>query len=244
MENPLNNLITNITYYFVNCSPSEIVINYGKVSTLIKIHSEKLSQLGDVSFPCTSEIWLKYFPYVNDMFNEEAFQLGCDNVELVEREKQKLLNAAKEWLFPIRHIRIRQDRCQLHLQRNVIIQYLIPQVLQNPKYGILKKVAGKYVYLNSLGMQQSERQDLTFYRSQLLHSVLQKLLQYSSWHVLENKTNCSNENTTLELNVSSVVTKCSKNTCKGVTIKTGLVTDPANNGKLCQISTQEYLRYK
>ena len=233
----------NIIDHFVKSSSRDVVKNYGKISTLIRIHSEKLSQLGDVSFPCKTEIWLKYFPYASDLLNEEAFQLSCGNDEHVEKEKQRLVEASKQWLFPILHLHIKQERCQLHLQRNAIIQYLIPQLMQNPKYGVLKKATNKHVYLNALAEQQLERQDLTFYRSQLLYNVLQRLLQYSSWNVLQNKTDCPNQKETIELNVCSVTAKCPNNIYNGVTIKTGLVTDPSNNGKLCQLTTQEYLRY-
>lgn len=233
----------NIIEHFVKSQSREVVESYGKVSSLIRIHSEKLSQLGDVSFPCKKEIWLKYFPNAKDLLNEEAFQLVCDNNEQVENEKQKFVEASKQWLFPILHLHIKQERCQLHLQRNAIIQYLIPQLMQNPKYGVLKKATNKHVYLNALVEQQLEMQNLSFYRSQLLYNVLQRLLQYSSWNVLENKMDCRNQKDALELNVCSVITKCPNNTSNVITIKTGLVTDPSNNGKLCQLTTPEYLRY-
>ncbi|KAI8116703.1 hypothetical protein FF38_09941 [Lucilia cuprina] len=238
MDNPLNNLLINIKSYFVPSSHEVEYENYRKMSTLIRIHSEKLQQSGDVSFPCKTEIWLNYFPDCSRKLNESAFQLAKVEDEVGEQEKSKFLEAAKEWLFPVAKLVVRQERIHLHLHRSVIVARLVPDVLTSDNYGQLQKVANKKVYLNQL-LENCTQDDLSFYRNKLMHNVLQKLLQYSRWHQVDNKEENMENNSIINVQVQSVASKMVENNC--VIIKCGLVTDPSNNGKRCLLSTKDYL---
>ncbi|XP_065363458.1 uncharacterized protein LOC135956798 [Calliphora vicina] len=240
MDNPLNTLLINIVNYFVESSKENEIENYRKMSTLIRIHNEKLVQCGDVSFPSKTEIWLNYFPEANRQLNEAAFQLSDTEDEKSEQEKCKFLEAAKEWPFPVAKLLVRQERIHLHLHRSVIVGRLVPEVLKSENYGQLLKAANKKVYLNSLPENLSE-EDLSFYRSKLMYNVLQKLLRYSRWSQVDRQGEEHLDNNSFtELQVESVASKINKNDC-GVIIKCGLVTDPSNNGKRCQLPTKEYL---
>lgn len=240
MDNSLNNLLSNIINYFVTPTTAYEFQNFRKISTLIRIHSEKLSQCGDVSFPSKTEIWLNYFPESNRELNEAAFQMASDNVEVAQREKEKFLLVAKEWQYPVEKLFIRQERIHLQLQRHVIVKRLVPQVLISDNYGQLQKEMGKYIYLNPLPVNANE-EDLSFYRSKLMFNALKKLLKYSRWNEVNNKNDLV-DSSLLELQVQSVASKINKTLGDVVVIKCGLVTDPANNGKLCQLPTKEYLR--
>lgn len=239
MENPINNLITNITNHFVNEPPIE---NNRNISTLIRIHNEKLAQTGDISFPGKPEIWKKYFQEPNKQLNEQAFELLNDNQELAENEKKQFLETAKEWSYPVVRLDIRHERIHMYLQRSAVIRSLIPEVLMTPNYGQLRKAVNRNVFLNPLAVNALYDEDLSLYRSKLMYNALQKLLVYSRWNVVEDKSLADNKYL-VELNVQSVAGKVVKDLqYSGVAIKCGLVTDPSNKGKLCQISTKDYLR--
>lgn len=239
MENPLNILLKNIINYFVNSPEDDELENYRKISTLIRIHSEKLAQCGDASFPGKPEIWLNYFPKPKRQLNEAAFQITSEE-ELTNVDKSNFLQKARHWPFPVEKLVVRQERIHLHLNRSVILANLLPQVLKSDNYGCLKKSANKKVYLNPLPENSSE-EDLSFYRNKLLYSVLRKVLKYSRWNEVGNK-NFVDSSSFLELQVQSVASKIEQN-CSEVILKCGLVTDPSN-GRRCQLPTKDYLRYK
>ncbi|KAM7348910.1 uncharacterized protein ACRADG_008073 isoform 1-T1 [Cochliomyia hominivorax] len=235
MDNSLNQLLFNIVNYFVESPVTNDLENYRKISTLVRIHSEKLFQLGDVSFPCKTEIWLNYFPETKRQLNESAFEISNDD----KLELKKFLDVANKWPFPVERLVVRQERIHLHLQRYVIVRRLVPEVLKNNKYGQLQKAESKLVYLNHLS-ESCPDEDLSFYRSKLMYNVLKKLLKYSRWNEEENaKSDRKDKDSILNLQVQSVAFKTTPS--DGVIIKCGLATDPSNNGKRCQLPTSEYL---
>lgn len=240
MDNSLNNLLSNIINYFVKSPNTEEFQNFRKISTLIRIHSEKLKQCGDVSFPSNTEIWLNYFPESNKELNDAAFQMASNDVNVAQKEKDKFLSAAKEWQYPVEKLFIRQERIHLHLQRHVIIKRMIPQVLTSDNYGQLQKELNKNISLNSLP-ETANDEDLSFYRSKLMFNTLRKLLKYSRWNEVD-KNKADINSSYLQLQVQSVASKIDKTSENVVVVKCGLVTDPAISGKLCQLPTKEYLK--
>ena len=175
MENPINNLIKNITNYFVSCPSTQQVVEEQNrnISTLIRIHCEKLPQMGEVSFPCKSEIWLKYFQEPTNLLNDQAFEIANDQNEIAEEEKLRFVNAAKEWLYPVAKLDVRQERCHLYLQRSTFMRSLVPEVLRNSNYGHLKKDENRNVFLSVPLPQSGACEVLSLYRSQLMYDVLQ-----------------------------------------------------------------------
>lgn len=239
MDNPFHKLLQNIINYFAQAQAGNEEENYRKFSTLIRIHNEKLLQFGDISFPNKPEIWFNYLPS-NRLLNEAAFKISCA-ANNADEEKQKFLNAAKEWPFPVAKLEVRLERIHLYLGRHTIMQSLIKESITNEAYGHLKK-GNKLVHLQNLSLAGAREQDLSFYRAKLVHQVLQKLLKYSRYENVEHKPDKLGQESVIELQVESVASKCAQTTDNKV-VKCGLVTDPNIKGKLCQLPVKDYLRY-
>lgn len=244
MENPYHSLLLDITNYFVENRQSHERLGYCRsISTLIRIHSEKLQHFGECSFSCKPEIWTKYFPNIKGFeLNESAFELQDGD----ERQKQ-FQAVAKEWKpFPVARLEIKQERCHLYLQRSVVIRNLIQQVLHDTHYGNLRKSESRAVRVRSLLEYGLSHDDLSFYRAKLMHQTLKRLLQFSRYTLDDcDDATLTKNNQHLELNVVSVASKVSQDLLPqkpSVIIKCGLVNDPSTKGKICQLPAQEYIR--
>ncbi|XP_061401817.1 uncharacterized protein LOC133337619 [Musca vetustissima] len=244
MENPYHTLLQNVTQHFVEFpqgSP-EAIDNCHHASTLIRIHNEKLVANGDVSFPLTSEIWLKYFPSTNGFtLKTEAFDKLSDSQEA--NTTNDLIDVSKSWTFPLAKLNIKQERCHLYLQRSTIIKLLIQQVLCDSSYGHLRKSDKRYVHVKPLQEYGLKAEDLSYYRTKLMYDTLRKLLAYSKWNIVD-KEEQEEEKSIINVNILSVASKVPSDKVEGnstVKIKCGLVTDPSTKGKICQLPTQEYI---
>uniref|UniRef100_A0A1I8MTC6 Uncharacterized protein n=1 Tax=Musca domestica TaxID=7370 RepID=A0A1I8MTC6_MUSDO len=246
MENPYYTLLTNITRHFVNFPENnEAREKCHCASTLIRIHNEKLAVNGDISFPLKPDIWKKYFQ-ITKGFKVKEEEINALNDPQQQDVRNEFINKAQSWSFPIAKLDIGQERCHLHLQRPAIIRLLIQKVLSDACYGTLRKSDSRLVKLLPLQEYGLRREDLSFYRAKLMYETLQKLLSYSRWLIVDKEETLPSEgNSVLKLNILSVASKvtaeCRLNADSSVNIKCGLVTDPATNGKICQLPTQEYI---
>ncbi|XP_075158279.1 uncharacterized protein LOC142231536 [Haematobia irritans] len=242
MENPYQSLLLNIAGYFVkDISHQESPDSCRSITTLIRLHNEKLGKFGDISFPSNSDIWSKYFPASKGFkLNENSFELIN---EVSETSGQELLDKAKTWNFPVFKFKIEQERCHLYLQRSSITRNLIQQVLGDPQcYGNLRKSSNCCVRIMALQQYGLDQEDISFYRAKLLHQTLKRIASISRWQVEDDNVAMSNS-CNLEINVQSVASKISPEVLQesSVTMKCGLVTDPITKGRVCQLTTQDYL---
>uniref|UniRef100_A0A1I8NLS6 DALR anticodon binding domain-containing protein n=1 Tax=Stomoxys calcitrans TaxID=35570 RepID=A0A1I8NLS6_STOCA len=239
-ENPYQSLLLNIADHFVENIPThDTSEQYRNITTLIRIHNDKLAKLGECSFSCKPEIWSKYFPASEGyQIVEHAFELLN---ETSEENRQDLLNEAKAWNFPVAKLEIEQERCHLHLQRSCIMKSLIQQVLCSTNmFGNMRKTQKRFVRLKPLQEYGLSYQDISFYRAQLVHQTLKRLLVLSQWPIVDDLADC---HPVMDINVLSVASKVSQEFAPdvSVTIKCGLVTDPLRKGRVCQLPTEEYL---
>lgn len=247
MDNPYYALTFNITNYFVEFSNSPVNVQElcRNVSTLIRIHSEKLRNNGEVSFSCQQDIWRKYFQNMPYELKEEAFNIIHSDANIALEQIKKFLNEGKQW--SLQRLEIRCERIHLHLNRCELLRTLIPQVLTRRNYGELKKSENLKILIKPLQDNGLDRQELSYYRTQLLDNALKRLLNYSRWIQINQIDANDNCNDILQVQTQSIASKLPRDVQINAaerTIKCGLVTDPANKGKLCQLNTDDYHKYK
>ncbi|XP_067639988.1 uncharacterized protein [Eurosta solidaginis] len=223
----------------------------------IRVHREKLKIQGEFSFPACPDLWRKWCSEAGHKLCLDALAMFRPNEEdLSETAKQKFLDMAAQWKFPIERIRIENDRCFLYLQRNVVKTMLLQEVLKNgvhPNgYGQLEKDPQKRVWLCFSNQTAQESNELSFYRAKLVGDTLVKVLQYSHWtNATEKEATEANKgkcDKVLQLNVTSVAGKplvpppgiIAPGKLSHATIRCGLVIDPLT-GKLTTLKTSEYL---
>ncbi|KAI9582274.1 uncharacterized protein LOC119637129 [Glossina fuscipes] len=239
MQNPVNQLIQNILEQFVK--PSEDFGVIRSVSTFIKVHSEKLTLLGEVSFPSKPEIWFNHFNDCRQKLNENIFHMLKPNNFESDEQKLHFLQVAATWDLPVERLIVNPERCHVYLKRTDIIKRTISHILTDKNYGQLKKLEKRYVYIEPLEEDTRVLQDLSSYRIKLLYNALQNVLCYSSW----TKVNDLSFKQCLHLKVESVRAKDVQGLQgTAVVAKCGLVVDPLSNGGLCKMPATEYLNLR
>uniref|UniRef100_A0A1A9VRU1 DALR anticodon binding domain-containing protein n=1 Tax=Glossina austeni TaxID=7395 RepID=A0A1A9VRU1_GLOAU len=239
MENPVGQLIQNILEQFIK--PSEDFGHIGiirNVSTLIRVHSEKLALLGEISFPSKPEIWFNYFKDSMQKLNENIFHMLKPNDFGSDEQKLHFLQVAATWDLPVERLIVNPERCHVYLKRTSIIKQTISHILTDKNYGQLKKLETRYVYIEPLEEDTRVLQDLSLYRSKLLYNALENVVRYSGWI----KVNDLSFKQCLHLKIKSVRAKDIQDSQgNAVVAKCGIVVDPLNNGGLCKMPATEYL---
>uniref|UniRef100_A0A1A9W8P2 DALR anticodon binding domain-containing protein n=1 Tax=Glossina brevipalpis TaxID=37001 RepID=A0A1A9W8P2_9MUSC len=238
MENPVNKLIQDILEQFVN--PSEDYSGHidiiKSVSTLIRVHSEKLALLGEISFPSKPEIWFNHFKNSREKLNENALRMLKPNEFGSDEQKLHFLEIASTWYLPVERLTINPERCLVHLKRIEIIKQTVSRILTDKTYGQLKKSEHHYVYIEKLEEDTGMLQNLSFSRMKLLYNVLENVVRYSKW------IKASDLDTEQCLNLKLQSVRDSQGSQENVVVvKCGLVVDPLTNGSLCKMPTKEYL---
>lgn len=153
--------------------------SFVRAQNLIKSHTEKLSQTGDISFPTTIQPWLNSIANPKDLYDFK--QIIKENED---EFAQNLIQASKEWTFPIQTVQFKQFRCLLFLDRAKSYGVILKTVLYDDAlYGQWYRTNGKTIYAVKFA-QQSNDKSLVEYRCQLVTKVLSNLLNASGFKVV------------------------------------------------------------
>ncbi|XP_055912180.1 DALR anticodon-binding domain-containing protein 3 [Eupeodes corollae] len=227
MEDPTQYLVEQIQNYFLPSIPNR------NATSLIKVHNCKLNQIGDISFPLSSEIWENYFkiPIIDRENNIFGFESDTEKEALL----QKLKEFSQNWKYPLAEVKLQKDRCALFLGRKHCIEMFINQVLTSNNYGLQLKDPKKRYRLSEFRVSDGT-EGLSEYRARLVHRTLKKLLMYSNWSEANDKLSGS------KVEVVSVVTKVpnADSQERVIAIRCGNVLDP-QDGKLARIAPAEYI---
>lgn len=139
------------------------------------------------------------------------------------------------------------ERHLLRLNRLPVIQGCLQQILRHPEeFGRLKKLPNRWIVLETPIELSVQVPPLSFYRMQLIHGVLNKLLDYSQWQMVKDSKDTSMRFSSLHLRIESVHNNnnnkpemMSKSECKS--IKCGIVNDPLNGGKPSTMNSKDYI---
>lgn len=147
--------------------------------TLIKAHTEKLSQTGDISFATTIQPWLNSITNPKDLHDFK--QIISENEDEFAR---KLIEASSEWTLPVQTVKFKQFRCLLFLDRPKSYSVILKTVLfDDALYGQWYRTNGKTIYAVKFA-QQSNDKSLVEHRCQLVTKVLHNLLNASGFKMV------------------------------------------------------------
>ncbi|XP_036341287.1 uncharacterized protein LOC118750665 [Rhagoletis pomonella] len=257
MFNPTSSIVTALCSYLLEKPILFPAADLPKnVFSFIRVHREKLEPHGEFSFPCSLDLWKNCCKETGYKIREVAFAMFTEGEEDTSNAaKQKFLNAAACWEFPIERIRIDKERCFLFLQRRVAMGMLLREVLKEKthtrRYGNLKKDPNLCVLISSTKQPEEEVKELSFYRAKLLEAILRRVLEYSQWTVVTEEDGIDakkgNGPSVLQLTVTSTAGKplphptvIPPSKLRYATIRSGLVIDPLT-GKMTKLKTSEYL---
>lgn len=150
--------------------------SFERAQTIIKSHTEKLSQTGDISFPTTVQPWLNSIENPHDL--KDFKQIITENDD---EYAEKLIKASSGWTFPIQTVKLKQFRCLLFLDRPKSYSGILKTVLYDDAlYGQWNRTDGKTIYAVKSAQQSNDR-NLIEHRCQLVTKVLTNLLKVSGF---------------------------------------------------------------
>ncbi|XP_017074442.1 uncharacterized protein LOC108110071 [Drosophila eugracilis] len=152
---------------------------------IIRYNNEDMALQGDLSLSA-------FAPYWQNFAKKLGRTLRRDDDLLLPgpKERQELIDLSNEWIFPISEISIlHKERYFLFFQRRPIIAYVLKSVLSpNENYGRpLKTEHSPTIYLNFQANSGATdgSQELRQYRLQQLYNILLRLVDYSSWRLVD-----------------------------------------------------------
>ncbi|KMZ09884.1 DALR anticodon-binding domain-containing protein 3 [Drosophila simulans] len=156
--------------------------NFGK---LIRYNNDKLTEQGDLTMAAIPRYWQKYLKM-------QGLKLRIDGDELLpsEVERQELIEQSRMWRFPLVEVTVlNKERYSLRFQRHPIIAHVLKSVITlRGDYG--RSAKNNHSRTMCLQLQADAgavdgEQDLRHYRVQQLYKILLRLVDYSSWRLVE-----------------------------------------------------------
>lgn len=173
--------MTQLDEFFVEIA--KFVLNktdfsFTRAQSIIKSHSEKLCQTGDIGFPTAVQPWLNAVENPNDL-NDLKQIIGAENQEKFAR---KLIEISSNWMFPIQTVQFGQFRCTIFLDRPKCYAGILKTVLyDDASYGQWYRSNGSNDLYKVQLMKQSYDNSLIEHRCMLVAKVLANLLQVSGF---------------------------------------------------------------
>ncbi|EDX01794.2 uncharacterized protein LOC6524846 [Drosophila yakuba] len=158
---------------------------FKKCGELIRYHSEDLAKQGDFSLAAISRYWEKYL-------KDQGLKLRHNADQLLpgEKERLELIEQSRQWRFPLVEIIMpHKERYCLRFERRPLIAHVLNSVLTlGEEYG--RPAKNKHSCTMSLQLQADAGatdggQDLRHYRLQQLYKIMLRLVDYSSWRLVE-----------------------------------------------------------
>lgn len=146
------------------------------LQNVVKQHTDKLAQHGDLGFPLLTKAWL---PILRDATNIIKTEKLFDENDAAYKEA--LIQRSEKWPLQIDKILLSPDRCILFIRRRECFAKVMQAVIsQGSDYGKSPKELGKLVTIDS---DVTNADGLTQHRCALLKSVLTNLIEYSKYDI-------------------------------------------------------------
>lgn len=152
-----------------------------KNSNIVRIHTRKLEENGDLSFPISIKNWYKYLDTIED-FNEIAtiFDYMHISDNNLNNQLKDIKEKTREWNINIEKIVVLNNDVHLFLNRPILLKFLSKEVLES------KNKFGRNVLFNdNINIQSSKplnlECDLTALRFNILSEVSQNLANFCTY---------------------------------------------------------------
>lgn len=154
-----------------------------RTQTIIKSHTEKLLQSGDIGFPTTVQPWLNAIENCNTNPNDLKQIIGEDPDEFAG----KLIEVSSKWMFPIQSVQFGPFRCSLFLDRSKCYAGILKTVLfDDASYSQWYCAHGSNDVYSVQLMKQSYDNSLIEHRCKLVAKVLGNIMQVCGFQMASN----------------------------------------------------------
>lgn len=225
----IDKLFTQIAKFVLN-QPD---LSFLRGQTIVRQHTEKLAQTGDIGFPTTIQPWLNAIKNADQL--KDFKQIINENEDEFAR---KLIEISANWMYPIETVKFLQFRCLLFLNRMKCYSGILKTVLyDDASYG-------QWHHENDTNyavqlVKQSSDNSLVEHRCMLIAKVLKNVLKMSGFQTMPYESDVNlveilvtharsakraNRQTEIELNNNSD-TKSKLIICGSVTTRPGLKAD-------------------
>jgi hypothetical protein len=164
---------------------------------IIRKHSKKLDQLGDISFPLNIKNWIQIVdkPKFNRDGEHNIFDLLSPGKEL-NAHLESLIEKSKSWCLTIKKCEVKNNDVHLYLNRPAVITLCITTVLQESNYGLPKYFQERIAITVDDSLHcDSENMSLTQLRVHTIQSVASNIINCLTDSSLE-----ANYNVKIKLN--------------------------------------------
>lgn len=160
--------------------------SFTRAQTMIKSHTENLSQMGEIGFPTTIQPWLNVIENPNDL-NDVEQVINENEAEFA----RKLIEISSTWMFPVQDVKFDQFRCLLFLDRSKCYSNILKTVLyDDAHYGQWYCTNGvKSVYDVQL-LKQSHDNSLIEHRCALVAKMLYNAMKVSGFEMISPAMEC------------------------------------------------------
>lgn len=166
----IDKLFTQIAKFVLN----QTDLSFSRTQTIIRQHTEKLAQSGDIGFPTTIQPWWNTINNPDQL--KDLKQIINENEDEFAR---KLIEISSEWMFPIEMVKFKQFRCLLFLNRIKCYSNILKTVLyDDASYGQWHHTNDTYYAVQMI--KQSDDNTLLEHRCVLIAKVLNNLLQFQT----------------------------------------------------------------
>lgn len=177
--------MTKLEEFFVQIAKfilNKTDFSFENTQTIIKSHTEKLSQTGDIAFPTAIQPWLNVIENPN-AFNDLKQIIG----ENQEEFSRKLIEISSNWMFPIKTVQFGQFRCLVFLDRSKCYAVILKTVLfDDASYGQWHCANATNDIHKVQLMKQSYDNSLIEHRCMLVAKVLANIMQVSGFRMASN----------------------------------------------------------
>lgn len=193
-HNPINKWTRQLIEYFTVNPEAEddAPPSFHRYGDLLRYHSEKLRECGDLTIAASRINWFCFA-------KRQGLQLRFDSEQLLPDEKsvQELLEASKNWVFPLLSTtKVQKERYGLRFQRVPIIGHVLSSILQDgDDYGKYKKSGDPdqsttptlrlSVHEQFSDQEIGNTKELHKFRAKQLSLIVRRLLAYANWRIVE-----------------------------------------------------------
>lgn len=161
--------------------------SFSRAQTIIRQHTDKLLQTGDIGFPTTIQPWLNIIKNPGDL--KKAKQIIGESEDKFARN---LIEISSQWLFPIQMVKFKQFRCLLFLDRHKCYDSVLKTVLyDDASYGQWHQ-RNDTTY--SVRLVEQSHSSLVEHRCILIAKALINLLRVLGFDTQSNEDGCEAKN--------------------------------------------------
>ncbi|XP_050508838.1 DALR anticodon-binding domain-containing protein 3 isoform X1 [Diabrotica virgifera virgifera] len=165
---------------------------YEHSQNIIRTHTKKLNELGDLSFPTNTKNWYQFIDVIKEesvkSVNIVKFEISETTRELVT---EQLLQKSSSWPIEINKIVFKKADAHIHLKRSpVLYKTVIKHVLmQDSQYGSCPIMSNNFNVGFSVNIEDSNIVNLTTLRMMILKEVAENFIKYNTMESPRNTYN-------------------------------------------------------